>query len=56
MISTSDPGHGVVQRKAYNLLRASLDNGITLATPGGILINGLGREEAFLHFNHVISF
>ncbi|CAN8240090.1 unnamed protein product [Cochlearia groenlandica] len=31
-------------------MRASLDNGLSLANPDGILINGLGPEEAFFAF------
>lgn len=31
-------------------MRASLDNGLSLATPDGILFNGHGPEEAFFAF------
>ncbi|WZY76972.1 hypothetical protein YC2023_023356 [Brassica napus] len=34
----------------YRGMRASLDNGLSLATPDGILFNGHGPEEAFFAF------
>ncbi|CAH2067469.1 unnamed protein product [Thlaspi arvense] len=34
----------------HRAMRASLDNGLSLATPDGILINGHGPEEAFFAF------
>ncbi|CAA7042591.1 unnamed protein product [Microthlaspi erraticum] len=37
-------------RSNHRDLRASLDNGLSLATPDGILFNGLGPEEAFFAF------
>ncbi|ESQ27558.1 hypothetical protein EUTSA_v10018365mg [Eutrema salsugineum] len=34
----------------HRVMRASLDNGLSLATPDGILINGRGPEETFFAF------